>query len=224
MFLRILFITPKSSLIASFSKHISVIILGCIGDCRVRNIYLDSDTAVERKRVNVDKNGCPCVGIVCLNGGVCVAGSPPYCLCKDGFTGYNCGTPIRPETGKFYQDHLLFVMMTINILVSIFVICARRGSLSRIMQNQSGILSFLHLLHHVFLYSPFTSLHCVSLFPFHISSLCFSSLSQDTSFLCLSKGSIVPATYEITADSTHGFIVFPLPPTLSQSCNEYEKS
>ena len=98
---------------------------GCIGDCRVRNIYVDSDTAVERKRVNVDKNGCKCMGLICLNGGICVAGSPPYCLCKDGFTGFNCGTPIRPETGEYYfssfvvcynYNHLLFSSVFLPVL------------------------------------------------------------------------------------------------------------
>ena len=73
----------------------------------MQNVYLDSNIAVERKRINVEENGCPCTGIVCLNGGVCVAGSPPYCRCPIGFTGYDCGIPIGPETGKILSPRLL---------------------------------------------------------------------------------------------------------------------
>ena len=75
------------------------IFLGCFADYRVRHTQLDSDLAVERKRTNVEK-GCPCMGIVCLNGGICVAGSPPYCICPAGFSGVDCGKSIiTPEAG-----------------------------------------------------------------------------------------------------------------------------
>ena len=74
---------------------------------------MDSDTAVARKRVNVEPNGCPCVGIVCLNGGICVAGSPPYCICPPGFKGLYCGeSVVKPEAGN--TSFPLFLLLITN--------------------------------------------------------------------------------------------------------------
>ena len=106
----------------------------------MRNIYLDSDNAVERKRVNVDKNGCPCMGIVCLNGGVCVAGSPPYCICKDGFTGYNCGTPITPQSGR-YSSYLCSDCGHSCSIVTSFTLSCTYSFVSAIHQITTGYLN-----------------------------------------------------------------------------------
>ena len=78
---------------------------GCIADNRYHTNYLDQkigptnnkDTRyVEIHRENVYKN-CSCeAGVIgmCLNGGVCIAGSPPYCLCYFGWSGPYCGVKV----------------------------------------------------------------------------------------------------------------------------------
>eukprot|EP00794_Sanderia_malayensis_P018890 gene18890-20792_t len=72
---------------------------GCLGDYKIGDRNLDDDPTVEVKRVNVEKS-CPCLFLKCLNGGICMAGSPPYCICPTGYTGPDCSILISdPSAG-----------------------------------------------------------------------------------------------------------------------------
>ena len=75
-------------------------ITGCLGDNRVGAGNLDESAHYEVKRFRVNVR-CPCLFWSCLNGGVCMAGSPPYCMCAAGYIGEQCGQRIdMPLVGK----------------------------------------------------------------------------------------------------------------------------
>ena len=64
---------------------------------------MDQSPTVELvKRKNVEVR-CPCPFLKCLNGGYCMAGSPPYCICAAGYGGTYCEIPPvkQPIVGKY---------------------------------------------------------------------------------------------------------------------------
>ncbi|XP_048576731.1 protocadherin-like protein isoform X1 [Nematostella vectensis] len=62
---------------------------GCTATNRFQGVSLEDSPDVEVRRQNVRK-GCPCAEGFCENGGTCVDGTPPYCLCSPGWTGPTC--------------------------------------------------------------------------------------------------------------------------------------
>lgn len=62
---------------------------GCTSSNRFNGINLDKSEAIDVREQNVVP-GCPCQANICMNGGTCVDGSPPYCICPPGWRGASC--------------------------------------------------------------------------------------------------------------------------------------
>ncbi len=95
------------------------LLVGCLADYRVGEKNLDDDPSVEVKRFNVEKT-CPCLFLKCLNGGICMAGSPPYCICPAGYTGPTCSILItEPKSGEFSPRFFYRLSIKVNLYLDI---------------------------------------------------------------------------------------------------------
>ena len=75
-------------------NNLKIIHLGCIANLYYNGIYLEegSSNLVDKIKQNVDEycSCLPAAQVLCLNGGVCLAGAVPGCVCQTGFRGPNC--------------------------------------------------------------------------------------------------------------------------------------
>ena len=84
-------------------------IVGCLAHVRIGGVVLDNKDGIYKiERYNVDKK-CPCLGaaaVMCLNGGICIAGAPPWCICPAAWTGPFCGIkPGVPVIAGMFFDY-----------------------------------------------------------------------------------------------------------------------
>ena len=75
-------------------NKLNIIYLGCIANLYYNGIYLEEESSnlVDEIKQNVDEycSCLPAAQVFCLNGGVCLAGAVPGCVCQTGFRGPNC--------------------------------------------------------------------------------------------------------------------------------------
>ena len=119
---------------------------GCIADNRYHGHYLDRRIETPRASLNTEQeNGaefryvkvyrenvyknCTCdtagAAGMCLNGGVCMAGSPPSCLCYFGWSGMYCGVkpgdaPLGKNIQYFHKFNILFCFLEIISILFFF--------------------------------------------------------------------------------------------------------
>ena len=119
------------------------VLSGCIAYNHYNYQYLDDSKYATVVQKNVDQNctgscGAAAGGVPCLNSGVCLAGSPPYCSCTAAYTGPTCSlpivqpspTPLPPSTNAdfivLFILLLLFLLTILGVVLLKGLLCAKK--------------------------------------------------------------------------------------------------